>query len=293
MSPNNSSPGVYADLMPKVRLAIVGDTQRVLPIERLAFGRESNDEGRRRIAQAILAEPLDAIVHLGDLTGSASDWGRFDQAYPPNALSSKPVHICRGNHDCGGPLFGSPREFNRRFPTAVAGLQLVDLGFLRLLLLDTNQGSMSKEQWSTQLTEFCRSLADASSEERVKHVLVAGHHPAFTNARWHSPSQAVLDGFIKPFLDCPKARAFFAGHVHGYERFEVDGRCFVVTGGGGGARFAHHHSEKRCRPAMVDFSDPHPLHFVSVEASSDVIAYSVPAIDETSGGWVELERWTT
>jgi hypothetical protein len=284
---------MYAGLVIPIRLAIVGDTQRVLPIERLAFGRETNDAGRRRIAQAILAEQLDGIVHLGDLIGSASGWRRFDQDYPSGELASKHIHVCRGNHDCGGLWFGSSKEFNRRFPTAVAGLQTVELGFLRLLLLDTNQGSMSKEQWLTQLNEFCRSLTDANSEERVKHVLVAGHHPPFTNARWHSPSPAVLDGFIKPLLDCPKARTFFAGHVHGYERFEVDGRCFVVTGGGGGARFAHRHSEKRRRPAMVDISDPHPLHFVSVEASPDVISYSVRAIDECSGGWVELDRWAT
>jgi len=276
-----------------IRLAIVGDTQRVLPIERLAFGRETNDAGRRRIAQAILAEQLDGIVHLGDLNGSASGWARFDQDYPPGELASKHIHVCRGNHDCGGLWFGSSKEFNRRFPKAIAGPKEVDVGYLRLLLLDTNEQAMSKEQWRAQVAQFPEALSRADSNDQVKHVLVAGHHPPFTNARWHAPSRPVLDNFVAPFMQCRKARAFFAGHVHGYERFAIDGSCFVVSGGGGGARFGHRHGEKRRRAAVLDLADPHPLHYISVEASRDAVAFSVRAIDEASGDWVDLDHWTT
>jgi len=108
--------------MQTARLAIVGDTQRVLPVERLAFLRETNDDGRRRIARAILADQLDGIVHLGDVIGSASGWGRFDQVYPPSELSNKQFHVCRGNHDCGGFWFGSPKEFNRRHPIRIRSI---------------------------------------------------------------------------------------------------------------------------------------------------------------------------
>lgn len=265
----------------------------MLPVERLAFGRETNDAGRHRIAQAILAEPVDGLLHLGDLIGSASDWRRFDQDYPPGELSSKHIHVCRGNHDCGGFWFGSPKEFNRRFPSAVARLEQVDFGFLRLLLLDTNEQAMSHEQWRAQVAEFEAALSRADGDVQVEHVLVAGHHPPFTNARWHKPNRPVLDNFVTPFMQCHKTRAFFAGHVHGYERFAIDGKSFVVTGGGGGARFAHRHGEKRRKVAAVELADPHPLHYIATEATPDAVTFSVRAIDERSGDWVELDHWTT
>jgi acid phosphatase type 7 len=277
--------------MRTIRLAIVGDTQRVLPVERLAFLRETNDAGRCRIAQAILADQLDGIVHLGDVVGSASDWGRFDQVYLPSELSNKQFHVCRGNHDCGGFWFGSPHEFNQRFPKAVAGLQVVDLGLLRLFCLDTNKQSMSEEQWNMQLAQFQGALAEASSDAHVKHVIAAGHHPPFTNARWHQPSRAVFSSFVRPFLECPKTRAFFAGHVHGYERFTIEGRSFVVSGGGGGARFSHLHGDKRRLPGAIDPADPNPLHFVLVETSQDAVNCTVRAIDEPGGEWVDLDRF--
>jgi predicted phosphodiesterase len=283
---------MYAGLVTPIRLAIVGDTQRVLPIERLAFGRETNDVGRSKIARAIRAEQLDGIVHLGDLIGAASGWNRFDQDYPPDELSSKQIHVCRGNHDCGGLWFGSNQEFARRYPRAVAAMQEVDLGFLRLLLLDTHEGAMSKGQWRVQLAQFQAALSRADDDVQVKHVFVAGHHPPFTNARWHKPSRCVLEDFVPPFMRCIKARGFFSGHIHGYERFGIDGKYFVVTGGGGGARFSHRHGEKRRRTSVLDLADPHPLHYISVQASPGDVVLNVRAIDEHSETWTDLDRWS-
>jgi len=102
-----------------------------MPVEQLAFGRETNDAGRSALAQDMLTGYCDAIVHLGDLVGtvgSAVDWARFDQDYPPSTLAKATLHVCRGNHDCGGLLMGHPREFKRRYPQALGQLQVIDLG---------------------------------------------------------------------------------------------------------------------------------------------------------------------
>ncbi len=277
--------------MQSLRLAIVGDTQRVLPIERLAFHRETNDVGRRRIAQALLAESRDLLLHLGDLVGAASDYTRFERDYPPSELEGKPLRVCRGNHDCGGFWFGSPQEFNRRFAAAVGRLQTVELGFLRVLLLDTNVSAMSSVEWQIQLEQYRSALTEAEASSHVQHVLVAGHHPAFTNGRWHSPSKSVREAFVEPFLACSKARAFFAGHVHGYERFSINGRSFVVSGGGGGPRFSHLHGDKVRQAAELDLADLHPLHYLELEATPDAVACTVRGLDESSQSFTELERF--
>ena len=158
-------------------------------------------------------------------------------------------------------------EFKRRFPNAVGRIQQLDLGVLHFFLLDTNERAMSRLEWQTQLDEFRAALAAAEGSDRVRHVLVAGHHPPFTNARWHSPSKAVQDAFVEPFLACSKSRTFLSGHVLGYEHFRIERRSFIVTGGGGGARFSHLHGDKLRQKAKLDLADPHPLHYLDIEAS--------------------------
>ena len=280
--------------MPTLRLAIVGDTQRVLPIERLAFGRETNDAGRTAIANAILSESCDAIVHLGDLVGavgSTSDWARFDADYPPSALSARTVHICRGNHDCGGFWMGNPREFNRRYPDCIGQLRHYTLEHLRIILLDTNHDAVSADGWRRQIDTFEQVLGDSESDPAIQHVLVFGHHPPFTNGRWHKPSQPVKDAFVASFLRCRKARIFFAGHVHGYERFSVEGRYFIVSGGGGGPRFAHLHGSRQRRTADIDISDPNPLHYIVLEAAPAAISARVRGLDDQAARWIELDHF--
>ena len=250
------------------RILIVGDTQRVLPIERLAFLRETNDAGRVAIGAAILAELGDCIVHLGDLlgaVGSQRDWARFDGIYSPAVLAQKRFLVCRGNHDCGGFWMGNPRVFNDRYPETLGVLRVHELKFARLILLDTNAAAMSPAAWQMQREEFAAELQSAEGDPSVHNVFVFGHHPPFTNGRWHAPAQAVHDAFVPKFLKCTKTRAFFSGHVHGYERFVVEGRHFVVTAGGGGPRFVHLHGAKQRQRAALDLSDPHPLNYVSLE----------------------------
>src|SRR4051812_49040841 len=61
--------------------AVIGDTQRTLPIERL-LGREQNDAERPRLIDAIAKDRPDLLVHLGDAVAdgaSARSWRYFDQ----------------------------------------------------------------------------------------------------------------------------------------------------------------------------------------------------------------------
>jgi predicted phosphodiesterase len=268
----------------------------VLPIERLVFHRETNDAGRSAIGRALLTDNCDAIIHLGDLlgaVGSEKDWARFDRDYPPEVLTEKPFHVCRGNHDCGGFLMGSPREFNRRYPETLGQLREVDVDCVRVILLDTNHQAVSSTQWQQQVLAYQVALDRVDDDSAIRHVLVCGHHPPLSNGRWHPPSQPVFEAFVSPFLKCSKSRAFFSGHVHGYERFEIRGRAFVVSGGGGGPRFPHLHGSHQRRPSEVDLGDPHPLHYVELSATPEAISAHVRGLDESAGNWIELDNWTT
>lgn len=266
-----------------------------MSVERLALGRETNDAARSALAQDLLAEQSDAIVHLGDLVGavgSAVDWARFDRDYPPNMLARRALHVCRGNHDCGGLLMGHPREFVRRYPQALGQLQIIDLPCVRLLLLDTNRRVLSNNQWQAQWQAFQAALIATEGDATIDHVLVFGHHPPLTNGLRHRPDQVVYDAFVAPFLNCSKTRAFFSGHVHAYERFELQGRYLVVTGGGGGPRARCGRGRWQRYKSEVDLPHPHPLHYVRLDATPNRIEAVVRYRGEASGNWEELDPWS-
>jgi hypothetical protein len=279
----------------RIRIHIVGDTQRIMPVEQLVFGRETNDAGRSAVAQDLLAGQSDAIVHLGDLVGnvgSAVDWARFDRDYPPSALAKTALHVCRGNHDCGGLLMGHPREFERRYPRTLGQLQSIDLRCVRLLLLDTNRRVLSSNEWQAQRQAFQAALMGAERDATIDHVLAFGHHPPLTNGLRHHPDRGVYDAFVEPFLNCSKTRAFFSGHVHAYERFDVQGRYLIVTGGGGGPRARCRRGRWQRYKSEVELTHPHPLHYVRLEATPNRIVAVVRCRSEESGNWKELDQWS-
>jgi predicted phosphodiesterase len=270
----------------------VGDTQRVMPIEQLVLGRDTNDVGRTAVASKVLSGNPVAIVHLGDVVGtvgSARDWARFDRDYSPQVLRAKRLLVCRGNHDCGGLLMGTPRQFAARYPESIGRLRIVDIDFVRLLLLDTNVAALSQSQWEQQRTEYGEALRLAESDAAIRHLLVCGHHPPLTNGRWHRANRAIYDAFVSAFLACTKARAFFSGHVHGYERFALGNCMFIVSGGGGGARVPHLHGVHQRHVAAVDLPDPHPLHYLQLEASAERVRIVARGHDQAIDGWRELD----
>jgi predicted phosphodiesterase len=50
------------------------------------------------------------------------------------------------------------------------------------------------------------------------------------------PNPKVKTFYADPFIEYSKASFFFSGHSHSYERFQIDGKFFIVSGGGGGPR---------------------------------------------------------
>jgi len=276
------------------RALVVGDTQRVMPIERIVHVRDTNDAGRAAVARAMLAEVCDVKVHLGDLVGtvgSARDWARFDSHYPPDVFGSDNWLVCRGNHDCSGLFLGKDREFAQRYPDSIGRLRVFDFDFIRLVLLDTNAAVCQPTLWEQQRAEFVSVLRQADSESAIQHVLVFGHHPPMTNGRWirSRANRTVRATFFEPFLACRKTRAFFAGHVHGYERFVVDHRVFIVSGGGGGPRVPHLHGTERRHPSDVDIDDPHPLHYLRLNCTPERVSISTRYRHEVTGAWGELD----
>jgi hypothetical protein len=101
-----------------------------------------------------------------------------------------------------------------------------------------------------------RFFAASSLTSRVTVRLFVGGSTGDSNKVCRS-----IDAFVPAFFASRKTRAMVTGHAHGYERFERQGKTFIVTGGGGGPRFPllqgdeqRHGDDQFCGPALRHFN---------------------------------------
>ena len=233
------SPAFAAELAPPRtgRFAIASDFQRT---SRAEVWRESNEEERAIILEAIAREEPELLLLLGDLVfcgSSASDWRDFDALAAPIREAGIPVLAVPGNHE----YWVSPRagllNFQARFPLLEKRRwHARTWGPLNLLLLDSNRRFLSSALWADQAIWCAEEIARADRDPETRGTLVLLHHPPYTNSSVTSDELHVQQFFVPPFRGARKTLAMVSGHVHSYERYERGGKAYLVTGGGGGPR---------------------------------------------------------
>jgi len=216
------------------RFAIVGDLQRT---SRLEFWRQSNSQQGEQLIRQIAAANPDLLAIVGDLVfcgSSAADWATFDQLTAPLRHVHVPVLPLLGNHDYGVIPEVALNHFFARFPHLGRRHWFsTTYGPLGLIFLDSNVRRLSAAQWDEQVQWYKQELACFERMAHILGVLVLLHHPPYTNSTLISDSLAVKHTFVLPFVQAHKTLAMVAGHVHSYERYEREGKTFLVTGGGG------------------------------------------------------------
>lgn len=227
-------PSYSAEIRPDAPpvFVVFGDTRRRLPAE---LFRESADAERLLVIRALAEENPAFVVNTGDLVARGSragDWRAFHEENRPIFSKRIPYFPLLGNHE----FYGDDRLALDHYFASFPGLRRrrwYEIRFRSVLVaaLDSNFDEMEDPEARDQDAWLERLLAAAERDPGVRHVLVCTHHPPYTNSRVHGGSRAVQERFVRRLT--PKARVFLSGHVHSYERFEKDGRQFVVTGGGG------------------------------------------------------------
>ena len=139
---------------------------------------------------------------------------------------------------------------------------------------------------------FERTLSAYDADPGVRAVLVAFHHPPFTNSTVTGDEIHVQRAFVPPFERARKTVAILSGHVHGYERYERAGKSYVVSGGGGGPRAAfatgnarRHPDDRFDGPALRDFN------FSTYTIGDTAIAAEVHALPKGGTTWRIADRF--
>lgn len=221
---------------PNARIAVVGDLQRTGPVE---VWRERNDVQRERLLRQLAADGPQSVVLLGDMVwwgGSDDEWTYFDRVMRPVYDLHVPVLPVLGNHEYYGDDESAMRNVRQRFPEMRHDHDVRVIDSVAIVMLNTNFDEMSELEARAQRRWFVRVLKRLDEDPAVTHVVVAGHHPPFTNSTVVSDDRVLRRGFIPAFTRASKTALWLSGHAHTYERFLIEGKHYIVSGGGGGPR---------------------------------------------------------
>lgn len=226
---------------PQLPMAVIGDTQRTSWMETIFMFREENDRERELLLNHLFRTKFSLLVHLGDMVfdgASASEWKEFDRLFAPVFAKGIPVIPAVGNHEYWGHNQQALANFTARFPWLANRRWYARLhDSLGLIVIDSNISEYGETDWAKQTAWFDSTLREMDTNPNVRAVLVFSHHPPFTNSTMIDDASYLSKSFLPAFFAARKTVAFISGHVHGYERFAVKGRTFIVSGGGGGPRW--------------------------------------------------------
>ncbi len=260
---------------------VVGDTQSISPWE---FWRERNDKERGLITDEIARREPAFVIHLGDLTTRGSSekcWQEFDEMHKEFRTKKIPYFPILGNHE----LYGSHRKalhnYFERFPHLhQRRWYSFTWNEVAMVMIDSSFQTLTQEQVEQQTRWYSDELERFEEKAKIDFVIVCCHEPPFTNNRVVSSSEKAKLYFADPFLRFQKTCLFFSGHSHSYERFQMDGKFFIVSGGGGGPRHKVIIDPRKQRYQDL-FSGPELrfFHFCEIESRNDTLVFKVLRLD--------------
>lgn len=190
------------------------------------------------ITEAILSEAPDFVVVTGDLVlrgSDAGDWQRFFSV-GADLMARVPYYPAAGNHDVG--LSGAEhRRMNEQFALWPGPKDRppwghwysFDVADLHFVVLDSN----AYEQ-PAQLAWLERDLA-AARDRKARAIFAVTHDGPYSRGL-HRGNRYAAEKYA-PVLAKHHVAMLFAGHDHLYQRGEVGGLRYIVSGGGGASLY--------------------------------------------------------
>jgi acid phosphatase type 7 len=204
-----------------LRLAVYGDVR-------------GGHQVHQRIIESMLSDAPDAVLTTGDmvLRGSdEADWQRFFAVVAP-LVARVAMYTAIGNHDLG--FAGSEQRgvlsmFDLPTGPPAVSYYSFELAGVHLVFLDSNHyEDPAQLQWLEADLQTARSAAPRA-------ILAITHAGPYS--RGIHRGSAVARERYAPLLAKYNVDLLLSGHEHQYQRGEISGLRYVVTGGGGASLY--------------------------------------------------------
>ncbi len=208
-----------------LEFVVVGDTRT---------NHGDHEDVMSRIAAQVGHPPL--AINTGDLVEDGGDLGQWQDFFSIEAglLSETVMHALPGNHDDSNNYanwdlyFTAPDEYGGN--NHYYGF---DYGNVHFTVIDT-QADFTPG--SAQYNWIEADLQAASQDPDVDHLFAAGHWPAYSSGAHGIADEdewGQVRDHLQPLFEQYGVKIYWCGHDHHYERGEVNGITYIVTGGGG------------------------------------------------------------
>jgi len=269
---------------------VIGDSRRGFTA--VEWGTEPSDAERIEYAERLRDEAPAFVVHVGDIarTGSSpDDWHDFDVDFAPLRKGRVAMYPALGNHEYRGPDDAALDLYFARFPKLGRRNHYVrTFRGVQLIVLDSNVDELGEPRAERQLVWLRKRLEESHEDDSIRAVVVVAHHPAYSNRKRPGESGWTRDEVVPLAAQYPKARAFFAGHVHSYERFVLEGVHCVVTGGAGSPLHdLRDADDESARPDL--YRGPRGFHYCRVRIGEQITVEVV--MRDAAGGWFVADRF--
>lgn len=190
-----------------------------------------------RIVDAILDEAPDFVIVTGDLVLRGTDEGGWQKFFEVTArlLARVPYYPAAGNHDIGR-AGDEERRMNEIFGIAAVPERpewghwySFDVAGVHVAMLDSNA-----YDHEAQLAWLDADLA-AARKVGARALLAAVHDGPYSRGN-HGGNPLARERYA-PLLARHGVLLLFAGHDHIYQRGEIGGLRYIVSGGGGASLY--------------------------------------------------------
>lgn len=257
----------------KPDILFLSDTQAPMLVERLVLRTHQNTKATMTIFAEILRVKPPALYWLGDIVSLGfrdNKWSIIDRFLENCRHAGTSVYAIMGNHDVMGRPRKGARNFQQRFPEHVLTGYVQTTDDVAVVMLNSNFSALSVADRVKQQTWYGQTLTELDANPAVRVVIVTCHHAPYSNSKLVGSSGSVQKRFVPDYVKSQKARLFITGHSHAFERYEFEGKTFLVIGGGGGLRQPLNTSPSRLPDLATDYKPM--FHYLAVRREGDGLA---------------------